>query len=78
MGFLGEKGGIPGLYFQAQNDNPGGARPKREEPIEPTIPAETMTGLEFLSKEALVQIQKVADERGTEAAAAEARGLMDA
>jgi len=44
---------------------------------EPTIPPETMTGLEFLSKEALAQIKKVADERGTEAAAAEARGLMD-
>jgi len=54
-----------------------GAGQKPEKPTESTIPAETMTGLEFLSEEALAQIQKIADERGTEAAATEAMGLMD-
>jgi len=53
----------------------GGQKP--EEPVKPTIPAETMTGLEFLSEAALAQIEKLAQERGTEAAAAEVRGMLD-
>ena len=75
-----------GRFFQVPGDKAGGGTASKpmesmvpEGAIIPkdTIPPETMTTFGFLPKESLVQIQKVAAERGTEAAAAEARGLMD-
>lgn len=70
MCFLGEKGGIPGLYFQADKDNPTGGGSD--------TPPETMKGDEFFTPEQKAELKKLAEERGAAAAAAQAMGMLDA